>query len=261
MTACGSSCTSPCAESEGTGEAGSARPSDRRVPGGPGGHRDQIRSELHARAALYRSLLAGKGPQIISALVWLSGSGRCRGRSDRHPRRTGPGHRAAPVLPDVLAEFFGVITGTIAKGRRPVPAAARALWPADQASLQTDRDPGRAPSRSARLLPGLVSCLAIVTSRDQLSGAGCHGRAQLLTLDVLSEGGVAELLAARLGAQRRATEPAAVAALTRLWGGCHWPRPLLPPALAPGRGILWRHWPPSCARSAGGSMRSIPARP
>jgi DNA-binding SARP family transcriptional activator/Tfp pilus assembly protein PilF len=60
------------------------------------------------------------------------------------------------------------------------------------------------------LLPGSPGCLAIVTSRNQLTGLVAEG-ASPLSLDLLTFSGARDLLSRRLGADRVAREPDAVA--------------------------------------------------
>ncbi|GAA2372792.1 SARP family transcriptional regulator [Catellatospora methionotrophica] len=60
------------------------------------------------------------------------------------------------------------------------------------------------------LLPGSPGCAVLVTSRDQLRGLLATSNARLLTLDLPSPHDARRLLAARIGAQRTAAEPAAV---------------------------------------------------
>ncbi len=60
------------------------------------------------------------------------------------------------------------------------------------------------------LLPGTPGCLAVVTSRNELSGLVAAEGAHLLTLDVLTTAEARQLLARRVGAARVAAEPAAV---------------------------------------------------
>lgn len=68
------------------------------------------------------------------------------------------------------------------------------------------------------LLPATPGCLAIVTSRNQLTGlAATHG-ARTLTLDVWTPAEAREAFALRLGEQRVAAEPEAVAQILRLCG-------------------------------------------
>lgn len=66
------------------------------------------------------------------------------------------------------------------------------------------------------LLPGSPGCLAIVTSREQLTGLVAVEGAQPLTLDQLTAAEAHEFLARRLGTERLAKEPAAVAEIVAL---------------------------------------------
>jgi tetratricopeptide (TPR) repeat protein len=56
-------------------------------------------------------------------------------------------------------------------------------------------------------LPGAPGCLAIVTSRNRLTGLIAREGAHQLNLDVLTPGGARELLTRRLGASRLGSEP------------------------------------------------------
>jgi DNA-binding SARP family transcriptional activator/Flp pilus assembly protein TadD len=76
-------------------------------------------------------------------------------------------------------------------------------------------DNARTASQVRLLLPGSPGCMVIVTSRDQLAGLVAAEGARLLPLDVLSQNEAAELLAARLGADRLNAEPTAAAELIR----------------------------------------------
>jgi len=66
------------------------------------------------------------------------------------------------------------------------------------------------------LLPASPGCLVLVTSRSQLTGLAAAEGATPLALDVLTGDEATELLAARLGGDRLAAEPAAVQELTGL---------------------------------------------
>ncbi|MFL6120012.1 BTAD domain-containing putative transcriptional regulator [Actinophytocola sp.] len=69
------------------------------------------------------------------------------------------------------------------------------------------------------LLPGSATVTTLVTSRHPLTGLlACHG-ATAVPLDVLSDAEALELLAARLGPDRLAAEPEAVAELVEHCGG------------------------------------------
>ena len=68
------------------------------------------------------------------------------------------------------------------------------------------------------LLPGAGRCVVIVTSRDQLGGLVAAEGARPLTLDVLTATESLHLLRSRLGADRLAAEPAAVADMIEATG-------------------------------------------
>jgi DNA-binding SARP family transcriptional activator/predicted negative regulator of RcsB-dependent stress response len=73
--------------------------------------------------------------------------------------------------------------------------------------LDNARDAGQARP----LLPGSPGCLALVTSRDQLSGLVAAEGARPLALDLLTGAEASDLLACRLGEARVAGEPEAAA--------------------------------------------------
>jgi len=60
------------------------------------------------------------------------------------------------------------------------------------------------------LLPGAPGCLALVTSRNQLTSLAASHGARLITLDVLTVDEAHQLLAARLGTDRTSAEPHAI---------------------------------------------------
>ena len=68
------------------------------------------------------------------------------------------------------------------------------------------------------LLPGTAGCLALVTSRNRLSGLVARDGAQCLTLDVLPPAEAVALLAQIIGSERVAAEPGAEGTLARLCG-------------------------------------------
>jgi DNA-binding SARP family transcriptional activator len=71
-------------------------------------------------------------------------------------------------------------------------------------------DNARDAEQARALLPGAPGCLAIVTSRNRLTGLIARDGAHPLGLDVLTPAGARELLARRLGAERVGSEPNAV---------------------------------------------------
>jgi DNA-binding SARP family transcriptional activator/tetratricopeptide (TPR) repeat protein len=72
-------------------------------------------------------------------------------------------------------------------------------------------DNARDAAQVRPLLPGASTALAVVTSRNQLTALVAAAAAHPLSLDVLTPGEAHELLAHRLGADRLAAEPDAVA--------------------------------------------------
>ena len=73
------------------------------------------------------------------------------------------------------------------------------------------------------LLPGTEGCLAIITSRNRLSGLVAVDGAQRLTLDVLPPGQAVALVARIAGDERVAADPAATRGWPTCAAGCRWP--------------------------------------
>jgi tetratricopeptide (TPR) repeat protein len=71
-------------------------------------------------------------------------------------------------------------------------------------------DNAREPDQVRPLMPGSAGCLAVVTSRNELSGLVAADGARPMRLDLLSPDEARELLARRLGPDRLAAEPDAV---------------------------------------------------
>ncbi|WP_369794672.1 NB-ARC domain-containing protein [Kutzneria sp. 744] len=69
------------------------------------------------------------------------------------------------------------------------------------------------------LLPGSPGCAVIVTSRNRLAGLVTKHGARPLIADTLDDGEARALLGNRVGAQRLAAEPEAVAEISALCGG------------------------------------------
>jgi DNA-binding SARP family transcriptional activator/tetratricopeptide (TPR) repeat protein len=78
-------------------------------------------------------------------------------------------------------------------------------------------DNAREAGQVRPLLPGSPGCLAIVTSRNQLTSLAAAEGARLLTLDLLPYADARALLAQRLGTARVSREPAAA---DEIIGGC-----------------------------------------
>ncbi|XVQ06501.1 BTAD domain-containing putative transcriptional regulator [Spirillospora sp. CA-255316] len=80
-------------------------------------------------------------------------------------------------------------------------------------------DNARDADQVAPLLPGAPGCLVVVTSRDHLAGLVLTYGAHPLTLDLLPPEEAGRLLAARIGHDRLAAEPAAAEEIVRCCAG------------------------------------------
>ena len=72
------------------------------------------------------------------------------------------------------------------------------------------------PSQVRPLLPGSARCLTVITSRDHLGGLIVSEGARAIPLDLMTTAEAYDLLASRLGPERLAAEPRAVADLIEL---------------------------------------------
>jgi DNA-binding SARP family transcriptional activator/tetratricopeptide (TPR) repeat protein len=178
-------------------------------------------------------LLAGRAANavVITAIAGLGGVGKTA-------LAVHWGHRARSHFPD--GQLYVDLRGFAgdAPPVRPVEALAHLLRslgepaeriPADvqtaagrYRSLLADRrvlvvlDNAADAEQVRPLLPAGPGCLVLVTSRDRLTGLLARDGAGSLSLDVLSPDEAQALLAATLGADRVAAEPAATAELARI---------------------------------------------
>jgi tetratricopeptide (TPR) repeat protein/transcriptional regulator with XRE-family HTH domain len=86
-------------------------------------------------------------------------------------------------------------------------------------------DNARTSQQVRPLLPGSPTCMALITSRNNLGGLAVRDGMQRLTLDVLTAREARLLLTRAIGSQRATAEPGALAALAELCG--HHPLALL----------------------------------
>ena len=125
---------------------------------------------------------------------------------------------ASPAGPAEAIRGFLDALGVPAERIPPDLAAQAGLY----RSLLADRkvlivlDNARDEEQVRPLLPPGPDCLAIVTSRNHLTGLAAAEGARLLTLDVLTVAEACQMLSARLGADRAAAEPGVVADIARL---------------------------------------------
>ncbi|MEJ3652981.1 BTAD domain-containing putative transcriptional regulator [Actinomycetes bacterium KLBMP 9759] len=101
------------------------------------------------------------------------------------------------------------------------PSAQAALYRSLLADTRTlvVLDNARDAGQVVPLLPGAPGCSAVVTSRNQLPGLVTSAGARPLGLDLLGHGAARHLLVTRLGPDRAAAEPEAVAELAERCAG------------------------------------------
>jgi DNA-binding SARP family transcriptional activator len=116
----------------------------------------------------------------------------------------------------LLLEDLGVVPERIPVGLDERVGLYRRLLASQRVAIVLDNahDPGQVRP----LLPGSPGCLAVVTSRRQLTGLSVAEGAYLLSLDLFSEQDARELLELRLGAGRISAEAEAVSEVIRLCG-------------------------------------------
>jgi DNA-binding SARP family transcriptional activator len=128
---------------------------------------------------------------------------------------------SAPVPPAAALQGFfdalGVPPRHVPAGLDAQSALLRTLL--DDKRLLLLLDNAHDAEQIRPLLPGSPGCLAVVTSRSQLTGLVVADGARPLPLGVLDGDEAAELLAGRLGAERVNAEPAAMAALVERTAG------------------------------------------
>ena len=231
----------PATES-GAGRAGADRGTDsrdatvpRQLPAGVGFFAGRDR-ELKALDELLSQPgdPGGPGALVVTALGGMAGVGKtalavhwARRVAERFPdgqlyvNLRGYAPESAPVAANVVTGWFLAALGVPA-GAIPAEAQARAgLY----RSVLADKrvlivlDNARDAAQVRPLLAGGPGCLAVVTSRSSLAGLAATDDAHLVRLGVLGEDEAMRMLEARLGRERVANAPVAVADLIRLCAG------------------------------------------
>ena len=105
-------------------------------------------------------------------------------------------------------DAFGVPADRVPRGLDAQAALYRSLLAGRRVLIVLDN--ARDADQVRPLLPGAPGCLALVTSRNRLTGLAVTEGAHLLPVDLLTPAEARALLAGRLGAVRMAAEPAAV---------------------------------------------------
>ena len=114
----------------------------------------------------------------------------------------------ADAAPGLLAAF-GIAAEQIPAGLDAQLGLYRSVLSGKQVLMVLDN--ARDVEQVRPLLPGSAGCLVLVTSRNRLAGLVATHGARPLSLDLLTAGEARDLLAGRLGADRTAAEPDAVA--------------------------------------------------
>ncbi|MFC3448872.1 ATP-binding protein [Amycolatopsis speibonae] len=182
------------------------------------------------------ALLSGNGPAsgldavVISALDGAAGIGKttlavhwAHRVQHRFPDGTlyvnlrgyGPGEPSTPgeVL-DGFLRALGTPPSRMPQGVEAQAGLYRSLLAGRRILILLDN--ANSADQVRPLLPATAGCMAIVTSRDSLTGLVVTESATRITLDLLSSGEARELVTGIIGPDRAAEEPAAVAELIRL---------------------------------------------
>jgi tetratricopeptide (TPR) repeat protein/transcriptional regulator with XRE-family HTH domain len=174
------------------------------------------------------------GAVVISAVAGMAGVGKtalavhwARKVAGRFPdgqlyvNLRGYDAAGSAVTPEEATGWFLAALGVPAS---QIPADAPARCGLYRSVLAGRRvlivlDNARDAAQVRPLLPGSAGCLVVVTSRSALAGLAAAEGARRLRLGPLAEEEGARLLAARLGPERVAAEPGAVAELAAWCGG------------------------------------------
>lgn len=207
-------------------------PVPRQLPGAVAGFTGRA-AQLKLLSELADEAIADHGAVVISTISGMAGVGKTAlalhwaqqvaakfpdGQLYADLRGFGPsGVPASPA--EVIRGFLEALGVPAAR----IPPSAEALAGLYRTTLAGRRvlivlDNARDAGQIRSLLPGSPGCVVVVTSRGPLTPLVAGHGARLISLDVLSDGEAAELLAERLGPERVAVEPDTAAELAALCG-------------------------------------------
>jgi len=189
-------------------------------------------AELEALTRMLNKAGSGRpGTLVISAIGGTPGVGKtalalhwAHRVADRFPdgqlhvNLRGFDPSGTPATPEEAIRGFLDALGVPPHRLPPAPEAQAGLY----RTLLADRsmlimlDNARDEQQVRPLLPASPGSLIVVTSRNQLAGLVSAEGARLLSLDVLTHSEAVQLVTARLGAERAAAEPRAVAEIATL---------------------------------------------
>ncbi|WP_158891454.1 ATP-binding protein [Amycolatopsis anabasis] len=208
-------------------------PVPRQLPAPPGAFVGR-RRELEALSAAVDGAAAARGTVVVSAIGGGGGVGKTwlalhwahqhlaefpDGQLFADLRGFSPD--SAPTPPGAAVRGFldglGVDSGRIPGDLQAQTALYRSLVAGKRMLIVLDN--AADAEQVVPLLPGGDSCTVVITSRRTLTGLIARHSAHHLPLDMLGADEAHALLAHRVGADRVAAEPAAVAELVGLCGG------------------------------------------
>ena len=203
----------------------------RQLPRAPTGFLGRAAELAALTAELDQAGPRAPGTVVISAIGGTAGVGKtalavhwAHQVADRFPggqlyvNLRGFDPSGTPVTPgEAIRGFLDALDVPADRIPRDLPAQAGLYR-----SVAADRkmlivlDNARDEQQVRPLLPASPGCLVVVTSRGQLTGLAAAEDARMLSLDLLGVAEARQMLSARLGADRAAAEPDAVAQIARL---------------------------------------------
>jgi DNA-binding SARP family transcriptional activator len=182
-------------------------------------HAEEVTADRAMTAISAISGMAGAGKTAL-ALQWAHQEAARfpDGQLYANLRGYGPSAEPAPAA-EVVRRFIGALgvpAGHIPTDLEAMVGLYRTVLAGRRILIVLDN--ARDAEQIWPLLPGAPGCMVVVTSRSPLIALAAYHGARLIDLDVLAESEAAELMKARLGAQRVAADPGTAAELVSLCG-------------------------------------------